>query len=109
MPIKFGHRLTGMDDAFHGSRVKIERAKKHIADLHNTISAFTNTNFYSMEIEFDGESGTNHLCFTLDLDRFPHDDCAVIIGDAFHDLRSALDLLWQVVILKCAGTPTAWS
>ena len=33
----------------------------------------------------------------------PTEDAAVIIGDALHNLRSALDVLWHDVITECGG------
>jgi hypothetical protein len=41
--------------------------------------------------------------------RFPGDEIALTIGDVLHNLRSALDLLWYQVVLKCNGTPTKWT
>ncbi len=98
-----------MLSVFHGSWTKVKRAKKHIADLHELVLAFSNSDFHSASIDYDAELRTNYLCFDLDFGRFPYDDCAVITGDALHNLRSALDLLWQVVVLKCGGKPTPWS
>jgi hypothetical protein len=32
-----------------------------------------------------------------------------VIGDALHNLRSALDLLYYATVLECGGVPTKWT
>jgi len=88
-----------------GAWLKVRRANKHIADLHELLLAFSNSNFHSVRIV--RESGTNFVHFDVDMTKFPLDDCALIMGDALHNLRSALDLLWYQAVQMCGGTPFA--
>jgi hypothetical protein len=58
------------------------------------------------KIEYDPERREQFICFDIDLRNFPLDDCALIIGDAVQNLRSALDLMWYRVMRLCKGTPS---
>lgn len=95
---------------FLASKLKIERAEKHIADIVSLVSNFTQSDdFHSVRIEYNARQRTNHLRVDMLTSRFPGDDIALTIGDALHNLRSALDLLWYQVVLECNGTPTKWT
>ncbi len=78
---------------FTGPRLKIRRANQHIADLHEMMLGFANSDFYSVTIESNAQRGTNFLCFQIDLSSFPLEEAALTIGDALHNLRSSLDYL----------------
>jgi len=95
---------------FSASRLKVERAEKHIGDLVEMVGAFTETDdFHSVRIEFDERQRTNHLRVDMLMSRFPGNHIALTIGDALHNLRSALDLLWYQVVLECNGNPGNWT
>ena len=83
--------------AFHDSHKKIERAYIHIRDLDRMVAAFGNSDFYSVSIDYDQWQRTNHLRFTIDTSGFKS-DVAVIMGDALHNLRSALDVLYYELV-----------
>lgn len=82
-----------------GPRLKVERAKEHIVQLHAAIEKFVASDPYTHFTEDDPETGDLIYRVTVE----PHaneglGDLAVIAGDAVHNLRSALDLLmWQLV------------
>ena len=92
-----------------GSRLKIERAEKHIRDINALLEEFVASDFYSVEIETNGHCCPNYLRFHIDTSGFRLDIAAVVIGDALHNLRSALDLLYYAAILECGGRPTRWT
>jgi hypothetical protein len=76
---------------FEGSKLKIKRAKKHIRDLDHRIAAFVD--------DFDGpfadtDRQTGHLLLNFPPDVGLPLELSVIIGDAIHNLRTALDLAW---------------
>src|SRR5271156_3019415 len=75
---------------FTGSRLKMERAKKHIADLHNDILFFTTPDSYLLTIEKHPDTGNDALKFKM-TKPFP-ENLALVIGDAIHNLHTALDL-----------------
>ncbi|HEY0940326.1 MAG TPA: hypothetical protein VGE08_09545 [Steroidobacter sp.] len=92
---------------FKGPRLKIKRANKHIADLNDAINAFVQTDFYALSIEPDGNSGLNFLKFRQ-TQKTPC-EFALIIGDAIHNLRSALDLTHCETVTRVGGTVTDWT
>src|ERR1700680_3024770 len=93
-----------MDIRFHGSRLKIERANEHILDLNGVLLRFIRSDFYTVRVDRDARKGTSHLCIDFDPSPFPSEDAALVIGDALHNLRSALDLLYYEVVRECGAS-----
>jgi hypothetical protein len=91
---------------FVGSRLKIKRAYKHLNNLKASLSAFIRSDFYGITIEKEPD-GTNYIVFDIQHGVSP--DAPLMLGDALHNLRSALDNLWYEVVLSCEGTPTKWT
>lgn len=76
---------------FPDSREKVKRAMKHIRDLDELISIFSTSDFYSLTVkEYRGQN----CVFIIFVRQFPETTAALIIGDALHNMRSALDLLY---------------
>src|SRR5450755_2637731 len=95
---------------FPDSHKKIERANKHIADIQFLLSQFTNDpRCYSAAIQFDPKTRQNFLCISIREDLFPSDDVALTIGDALHNLRSALDLMYYQIVSAGDGKATDWA
>jgi hypothetical protein len=104
------HRGSLFMAQFPTSHKKINRANKHIADIHSLLLNFANhPDCYSARIHHDAERRQNFLCIDIREDLFPLDDVALTIGDALHNLRSALDLMFYQVVLACGGTTTQWT
>lgn len=75
----------------YGARLKIERAKKHVRDLDSERSAFLGTAPYVGVPKFNADEDCT--VFTLEnIPPFP-DIVSAILGDAAHNLRTALDYL----------------
>jgi hypothetical protein len=76
---------------FDGPKLKVRRAEYHISDLHTRIDTFLARDPYRIVLEDDPETGKPawFVRITEDLS----DDIPLVIGDAVHNLRSALDLL----------------
>ncbi len=85
-----------MSQEFNGSRLKIERAKHHINDLHERTRQFEAGDLYSLCIHKNADAGNDVLEATV-TQPVP-EDFAAIIGDAPHNLKSALDLVVNAVI-----------
>jgi hypothetical protein len=83
---------------FCGPRLKIERAKQHINDLHSRIWAFAATDFYSLRVDKDAETGKYGL--KVEVRKPLPDDFALIIGDAAHNLKSVLDVALNEVVFR---------
>jgi hypothetical protein len=96
-----------MVEMFHGPRLKIERAKQHISDLHSRLNTFATSDYYRLDIEKDSDSGHDILTFTI-IQPLP-EDVALIIGDAIHNLRSALDFAVSELVLQKTGARSKYA
>lgn len=76
---------------FYPSKLKIERAKCHISNLNSEIITFLEKNPYRLVVEDGPESG-QHTLKIRGKEKFPF-KWPLIIGDAVHNLRTALDIL----------------
>jgi len=87
---------------YASSRLKIERAKKHIADLNPIIDALTER--YTITVERDFETLQHSVkCEHPTLDAL-RQELAIIVGDAIHNLHSALDHAWIETLQRLAPT-----
>ena len=78
------------DKTFKGARLKIDRANRHIHELIHIITRFLDTDFCRLVTEpEEGNTGRNRLKVVASADYPPH--IPLIVGDAIHNLRSALD------------------
>lgn len=84
---------------------KIERAKKHIRDLDLVIRAFVDSQPYSIGAKSHPVKEIHHTTlYVASVQNIPA-SISLIVGDAIHNLRSALDhLMWQLVE-AAGGTP----
>ncbi|MER9079950.1 hypothetical protein [Mesorhizobium sp. M0895] len=80
-----------MPSVFPGPRIKVERAYRHISELEAELRQFRERKPYHVFIEHDASAGMNHICYEV-RETIPA-SWGAIIGDAIHNLRSALDLL----------------
>jgi hypothetical protein len=82
---------------FKSARLKIKRANEHIADANKRIELITSPEGQAAIIETDIQAGMQIIHYRLKhLDDLP--DIALIVGDAIHNLRSALDHAWFKVV-----------
>lgn len=90
---------------FSGSSRKIERANQHIQELNSSLTTFLKTDFYSLHVN-SNDAGQDVL--TLDSKPLPC-DIPLVIGDAIHNLRAALDLMACEIVMKAGGTCTRYT
>jgi hypothetical protein len=81
---------------FREARLKIERADKHINDFDARCAEFFKSGAYTVTIKPDGDSGDDFVEVTA-TQTMP-DTLALIIGDALHNLKSALDYIWWEIV-----------
>jgi hypothetical protein len=82
-----------MGAPFRDARLKIKRADKHVADLKHGIVSLENTK--TRTIQHNDQTGAQELIYEIpNLDN-ALSDLSLIAGDAFHNLRSALDYAWR--------------
>ena len=83
--------------------LKLERADQHIADLEHKISIHQATKPHRFSVYVDDQ--TNRVCAQIIIERPLPSMLALIIGDAVHNLRTALDhMVWEI-IGTCANNP----
>ena len=81
--------------SLEGARLKVERAREHLDNLDRAIKAFRATNSYVVKREFD--KGQNRHLFRVHIEKSIPTAFGLIIGDAVHNLRSALDhVVWEL-------------
>jgi hypothetical protein len=96
-------------ELFHASRLKIGRAEKHILELYKFMQSFQGTGLHSITIEQDSRYWDSELVVTLHKSKNEFmDEAALIIGDVYHNLRSALDILWFEIVSP-TGLQTKWT
>lgn len=80
-------------------RLKVERAKAHIAELAKGIQAFFASKPYSIVIEDDVTAGQR--VWKVKVRECVPQNFSTIIGDAIHNTRASLDLLAVAVVRRC--------
>ena len=75
-----------MTNSFSASRLKIERARKHISELQSLVDDFLKA---AVCIEDSGDPNQVAISYFQTLP----DDTPLLIGDAIHNARAALDIL----------------
>ncbi len=93
-----------MISALRGCDAKLKRADKHIADMNVLIDAFKSSNPYGPV--FDRNLNTGQCKLYLVRNQVPDPDISLMVGDAVHNLRSALDhFAYQWVLRRGSGSP----
>lgn len=85
-----------------GVRVKIDRAKKHLADLDAAITAFVSREPYTYVMDEQTQSDYEIYRFK-EREAIPV-EWGAVVGDCIHNLRSALDLLANALVRENGGT-----
>lgn len=89
--------------ALDGSWAKLERAKRHVDDLRGEIRKAGDDKPYIIDLRSEYHPDTRSVVFYAErLPKIP-DDCGLIIGDAIHNFRCALDHLWWQLAIKHLG------
>jgi hypothetical protein len=91
---------------FTEARLKLDRANKHIADVDAVVAGLPTA--YAASIEKNPETGQSFIKHALPHDGIPiRQNLGLIIGDAIHNLKTALDFSWIETIQRLA--PSAMS
>lgn len=85
-----------------GPRLKIKRAEQHILEIESRIAQFIDTYFKSFAEYVDSKTGD--LVLNYEPEQSLRFDLAPVVGDAIHNLRTALDLAWREFLGKVAPT-----
>ncbi len=85
-----------MADWATSGRIKVERAEKHIRDLETEVLAFKQRCPYTSFVHDDPQTG--EWVFRAAIPELPPLRFGAIAGDAIHNLRSSLDILWRILM-----------
>ncbi len=84
-----------------GARRKIQRANKHIADLGSCINSLKERLIVSIHVDPNTGCESIKCDFASAEDVVAlKDDLSVILGDAVHNLKCALDYVWQETVAR---------
>ncbi|MFC5947069.1 hypothetical protein ACFQH9_02100 [Pseudonocardia lutea] len=92
-----------MADAAQGVWVKFARADRHFKELRDAVRAYLETDPYQVYEEEEPETGA--LVTRVRVVADPPVELAAILGDVFHNARSALDHLACYLVERDGGTP----
>lgn len=95
-----GGRGSHISDPLHSYRAKIARAQEHFDALQSSLRAFTDDpEAYSVTKEVHAKNGL--YIFRLKVHRKPPMTAwALMLGDCIHNLRSALDHFFWVLVVR---------
>lgn len=81
---------------FESAQLKIKRAQKHIGDLEQVFTRFINTQTHTFSIQYETETDTYSV--EVHFKEAIPNELALILGDAVHNLRTALDhATWELI------------
>lgn len=83
-------------DPFYSTRLKVERANHHIRDLERQLTDYSNSHPHVITIKEDPY--TKRFLIYVNFPDKPPPEMALTIGDAIHNLRTALDhMMWEMI------------
>ncbi len=85
------------ENPFANAILKIERANKHISDIEKRLLAPEYA--YHMSLGIHADTGKQFLYYGL-AEKYIRSQLALMIGDAIHNLHSALDIAYRDTIKK---------
>jgi hypothetical protein len=96
-----------MAESFASARLKLDRAKQHIANLQREFDVFVAENPHALSFKVDPDTSSLlvQLRFKVDIPK----SFALILGDAIHNLRCAMDhATWDLIGID-HGTQDRWT
>jgi hypothetical protein len=88
----------GPHNTFWGAIIKLQRAHHHIRDLHKAFAAFLKSNANSYTIYTHTDPNTREMSINVSLIKRIPDYVPLILSDAIHNLRTALDhATWELI------------
>jgi hypothetical protein len=87
-----------MVQRFNAARLKLRRAGEHVTNARTIISELPNLSL--SKIEFETATRFHQLEYVIPNGQETAENLALIVGDAIHNFRTALDYAWSGVIEK---------
>jgi hypothetical protein len=91
---------------FRDPKLKLKRANKHISELDSMLRTYC-ANIDPARVYEDADGGLHSLQFKV-AQPMP-EDVPLILGDAIHNLRCALDIMTCERIILDGGMPNKWT
>lgn len=88
---------------FDASRIKIARARKHLAELRGLVATYIASDPVSFLTEIVRTEERTEIRWTMNSKAAPEETSAVV-GDVIHNLRSALDLMACELVRAAGGS-----
>ncbi|MGP8260667.1 MAG: hypothetical protein ACLQM6_12030 [Acidobacteriaceae bacterium] len=85
------------ENPFANAILKIERANKHVADIEQRLRMSSDR--YGASLHIDSKTGEQFLYY-IPADDSLRSDIALTVGDAVHNLHSALDIAWRETVRR---------
>lgn len=85
------------ENPYANALLKIERADKHISDIEQRLSSSQDS--YYLSLHFNVSTGKQFILYSL-AEKYIRAQIALMIGDAIHNLRCALDIAWIETIQR---------
>lgn len=95
--------VRGGSDRYASVRRKVERAREHIRQVEGAVMAFMRTRPY--DIGTTRDPSTRRLTYIVRSVRETPPTLSQLAGDAFHNLRSALDHLANQLVIAAGNVP----
>jgi hypothetical protein len=92
---------------FEDARLKFQRSNDLFVELRAVLDEYLRSDFFFFDIEKNPNTGQNVLNFRVK--REPPRKIATVLGDAIHNLRSAIDLAYVDLLRAIGETPSRWS
>jgi hypothetical protein len=96
-------------DFFIGSKLKVKRANKHIAELNRVLRSLRESGGHLTEMHFNRQTREQTIHYTPFESKQAVDEITPILGDVVHNLASALDLVAYELIKRCGSTPNRFT
>jgi hypothetical protein len=93
---------------FDGSKLKLKRADKHIRELNSVLTSYLNAHVFPLYTEKDPKTGRDNLRLKKPTEPIPG-EVPLILGDAIHNIRSALDYMMWDMITAVGGKPSRYT
>lgn len=91
---------------FEAPKLKVKRANRHIDELNACLSEFVETDFCSLAIEEDAQG---HNIVRIEMRKNLPCEVPLMIGDAIHNLHSALDITFCDLVRMSGETPDEYT
>jgi hypothetical protein len=89
--------LEVWENPYANAILKIERADKHISEIEQRLS--TSQDAYHLSLYFNASTGKQFILYNL-AEKYIRSQLALMIGDAIHNLKCALDIAWADTVQK---------